>query len=141
MPKGARLVLNLSERIEHVTVSLLLPVFFALTGLRTNIRVVSGWEMWFYFVLIFTVAVVGKLGGSMISARLTGMSWREAGALGVLLNTRGLIELVILNIGLDMGVISSALFSMVVLMALITTFMTSPLLALIYPTELFTRDS
>jgi Kef-type K+ transport system membrane component KefB len=88
--------------------------------------------MWLYFGLIMAVAIVGKFGGSALAARLTGMPWREAGALGVLMNTRGLVELVVLNIGLDIGVISPALFTMLVLMALVTTFATTPLLHWIY---------
>jgi len=84
--------------------------------------------------IIIAVAIAGKFGGATFSARLNGMSWREAGAVGLLMNTRGLMELVVLNIGLDIGVISPALFTMMVLMALVTTFMTTPLLKLMYPT-------
>lgn len=133
MPKGESFVHALNEKLEDVTVVLLLPLFFAFTGLRTAFGLVSGAEMWGYTALIVLVAVAGKFGGSALAARATGMSWREAGALGVLMNTRGLMELVILNIGLDIGVISPALFAMMVLMALFTTFMTSPLLAWILP--------
>jgi Kef-type K+ transport system membrane component KefB len=97
--------------------------------------------MWFYCALIIIVAIVGKFGGATISARLTGMSWREAGAIGILMNTRGLMELVILNVGLEIGVISPAVFAMMVLMALVTTFMTTPLLESIYSAELWHRDS
>jgi Kef-type K+ transport system membrane component KefB len=86
------------------------------------------------------VAVGGKWGGSALAAGLTGMSWREAGAVGVLMNTRGLMELVILNVGLDIGVISPALFAMMVIMALATTFMTSPLLAWVYPSRIAASD-
>ena len=88
--------------------------------------------MWFYCGLIIVVAIAGKFGGATLSARLSGMPWREAGAIGILMNTRGLMELVILNIGLDIGVISPTLFAMMVLMALVTTFMTTPLLDLVY---------
>jgi Kef-type K+ transport system membrane component KefB len=92
--------------------------------------------MWFYCGLIILVATLGKLGGSAVAARLSGMPTREALGLGVLMNTRGLMELIILNIGLDIKVISPALFSMMVVMALFTTFMTTPLLELICPTRL-----
>lgn len=112
---------------------LLLPIFFALTGLRTSITLVKGPTMWFCCALIILVAIAGKLGGSMIAARIAGMPWREGAGLGVLMNTRGLMELVILNIGFDIKVISPAVFSMMVLMALVTTFMTTPLLQWIYP--------
>jgi Kef-type K+ transport system membrane component KefB len=88
--------------------------------------------MWFYCALVIAVAILGKFGGSTLSARLTGMPWREAGALGILMNTRGLMELVLLNIGLDIGVISPALFAMLVLMALVTTFMTAPFFEWVY---------
>ena len=132
MPKHHGFVHALTEKLEDTAVVLLLPLFFAFTGLRTSIGLVSGAEMWFYCVLIIFVAIAGKFGGSTIAARISGMPWREAGAIGILMNTRGLMELVLLNIGLDIGVLSPALFTMLVLMALITTFMTAPLLQWIY---------
>jgi Kef-type K+ transport system membrane component KefB len=132
MPKDSGFVRTLTEKLEDVTVVLLLPLFFAFTGLRTSIGLVSGSEMWFYCALIITVAVLGKFLGASVAARVSGMSWSEASALGVLMNTRGLVELVVLNIGLDIGVISPALFAMMVIMALTTTFMTTPLLDLIH---------
>ncbi|HEX8210854.1 MAG TPA: cation:proton antiporter [Longimicrobium sp.] len=141
MPKGERFVHALTEKLEDVTVVLLLPLFFAFTGLRTSLALLEGAEMWGYAALIILVAVAGKWGGSTLAARFTGMNWREAGAVGVLMNTRGLMELVILNIGLDIGVISPALFAMMVLMALVTTFMTSPLLEWIYPARMIRRDA
>src|SRR5213075_214729 len=104
------------------------------------IGLLSGADMWFFCGLIILVAIVGKFGGATFSARLSGMPWREAGAVGVLMNTRGLMELVVLNIGLDIGVISPALFTMMVLMALVTTFMTTPLLDLVYPAEQHWQD-
>ena len=132
MPKEPEFVHALDQKLHDLAVVLLLPIFFAFTGLRTSIGLVDGLEMWFYCALIIFVAIAGKFGGSSISARITGLPWREAGALGILMNTRGLMELVILNIGLDIGVISPALFAMMVLMALITTFMTSPILEWLY---------
>lgn len=136
MPKGDRFVHAITDKLLDLTVVLLLPLFFAFTGLRTRIGLVDGAEMWMLCGLVILVAVAGKLGGSAVAARATGMDWREAGAIGALMNTRGLMELVILNIGLDIGVISPAVFAMMVLMALATTFMASPLLALIYPARL-----
>jgi Kef-type K+ transport system membrane component KefB len=133
MPKEERLIAQLTLRIESVTQVLLLPIFFAYTGLRTSIQALNGTEMWLYCALVLLVAMLGKFGGSSIAARVSGMSWRDSTAIGVLMNTRGLMELVILNIGLDLGVISTALFSMMVVMALATTFMTTPLLEFIYP--------
>jgi Kef-type K+ transport system membrane component KefB len=141
MPKDRRFVSYLSEKFESVAVLLLLPVFFAFTGLRTRIGLVNGAQMWFYCLLIIGVAILGKVGGSGVAARLGGMSWRDATALGILMNTRGLMELVVLNMGLDIKVISPALFSMMVVMALVTTFMTAPLLQWIYPPRLRHRDA
>jgi Kef-type K+ transport system membrane component KefB/nucleotide-binding universal stress UspA family protein len=136
MPKDSGFVHELTEKLQDVTVVFFLPLFFAVTGLRTSIGLVSGTEMWIDCGLIVAVAVVGKFGGSALAARLTGLSWREAGALGALMNTRGLIQLVFLTVGLEIGIISPALFTMMVLMALATTFMTSPLLEWIYPARM-----
>lgn len=141
MPKEPGFVHALTGRLEDVTVVLLLPLYFAFTGLRTSIGLIGGLELWLITGLIILVAVLGKFGGSALAARTTGMSWREAGAIGVLMNTRGLVELVILNVGLDIGVLSPTLFAMMVLMALVTTFMTAPLLELVYPTRLIRQDA
>jgi Kef-type K+ transport system membrane component KefB len=141
MPKHPGFVDALMEKINDTIVVLLLPLFFALTGLRTSITLLNGAQIWFYFALIILVAVAGKFGGSTLAARLSGMGWREAGALGVLMNTRGLMELVLLNIGLDIGVISPTLFAMLVLMALVTTFMTAPVLEWIYFARFYPKKS
>jgi Kef-type K+ transport system membrane component KefB len=141
MPKERNFVRDLTEKLEGLPVILLLPLFFTATGLRTRIELISGAEMWFYCALIIIVATAGKLGGSMLSSRISGMTWREAGSLGLLMNTRGLMELVILNIGFDIGVISPALFSMMVLMAIVTTFMTSPVLELVYRDQPATKET
>jgi len=133
MPKEQKFVQYVLDRFETITVTLLLPLFFAFTGLRTNIGLVKGVEMWMYCGLIVLVATVGKLGGSTLASWLTGMPVREAAGLGTLMNTRGLMELVILDIGLDIKVISPALFSMMVVMALVTTFMATPLLVWFCP--------
>jgi Kef-type K+ transport system membrane component KefB len=128
MPKGADFVDHVLQKFESLTVVVLLPLFFAFSGLRTSIGLVSGGGMWIDAVIIIALAIAGKLGGSAIAGRMAGMQWRDAAALGILMNTRGLMELVILNIGLDIGVISPGLFSILVLMALVTTVMTTPLL-------------
>jgi Kef-type K+ transport system membrane component KefB len=133
MPKEKKFVRYILDRFETVAITMLLPLFFAFTGLRTNVGLVNGSEMWIYCGLIILVATVGKLGGSMVASWLAGMPVREAAGLGTLMNTRGLMELVILNIGLDIKVISPTLFSMMVLMALFTTFMTTPVLEIICP--------
>ena len=141
MPKEPGLVHGLREKLEDLTVVFLLPLFFAFTGLRTSIGLVTDPEMWTIAALIMLVAVAGKFGGSTLAARATGLDWREAGAVGILMNTRGLMELVILNIGLELGVISPAVFTMMVMMALLTTFMTTPLLELIYPARRIREES
>jgi Kef-type K+ transport system membrane component KefB len=123
---------DVRKRLKVPVVVLLIPLFFAFTGLRTNIGLISGSEMILYCGLVFLVAVAGKFGGSMIAARVMGTPWREAAAIGVLMNTRGLIELVILNIGMDIGVLTPPLFSIMVLMAMGTTLMTTPILLWIY---------
>ena len=127
MPAGADLERSVTRLIEPVTMTLLLPLFFAFTGLRTNVQLIDNPALWLDAALFLVVAIIGKGGASMIAARVMGMRWRAAGVLGVLLNTRGLMELVILNIGFELGILSPLVYSMLVLMALITTFMTSPI--------------
>jgi Kef-type K+ transport system membrane component KefB len=129
MPKNERMVADVVDRIESLSLALLLPLFFALTGLRTRIDSLSNKSMWGYATAIIATAVVGKLAGAAFTARVTGMNWQDSFGLGVLMNTRGLVELVILNAGLDLGILSPALFTMMILMALVTTFMTSPILS------------
>ena len=141
MPRHGELSRELSDKFEALIVVLLLPIYFALTGLRSSIFLISGAKMWIYCAVIIVLAVVGKWGGSMFSARLNGMSWRESAAVGILMNTRGLVELVILNIGLDLGILSPALFSIMVLMALVTTLMTTPLLRWVYPEPITSPQS
>lgn len=141
MPRNHELLKELSQKFEAVVVVFLLPLYFAFTGLRSSIFLIAGSQMWLYCAAIILLAVIGKLGGSLVSARLNGMPWREAVAVGILMNTRGLVELVILNIGLDLGILSPALFSMMVLMALVTTLMTTPLLKWVYPEHLAHQQS
>jgi Kef-type K+ transport system membrane component KefB len=133
MPRGEAFASGLRGRIESLTLVLLLPLFFAYNGLRTNISLVHGARMWELCGVIVLVAIASKLLVSSLGARLSGMTWRESLAVGVLVNTRGLVELVILNVGLDLQVLSPTLFSMMVIMALATTFMTAPLLDWFYP--------
>lgn len=124
---------KVANKTGHVVVVLLLPLFFAYSGLRTQIGLLSTAGDWAICSLIVLVACIGKFGGTALAARLTGTPFREAAALGILMNTRGLMELVILNVGLDLGVISNKLFAMMVIMALVTTFMTSPVLRWLCP--------
>jgi Kef-type K+ transport system membrane component KefB len=129
VPKNGRMIADLVDRMESLSLALLLPLFFALTGLRTRIDLLTDRSLWGYAGAIIATAVAGKLAGAAFTARATGMNWKDSLGLGVLMNTRGLVELVILNAGLDLGILSPALFTMMVLMALVTTFMTSPILA------------
>jgi Kef-type K+ transport system membrane component KefB len=131
MPSHTPLRVFLRERLEALSTVLLLPLFFAFTGLRTQIGLLNDWQSWAMCVGIIAVAISGKYGGSMLAARWTGLSWSDALAMGTLMNTRGLMKLVVLNIGYDLGILSPHLFAMMVLMALVTTFMTGPLLALL----------
>jgi Kef-type K+ transport system membrane component KefB len=131
MPSHGRLAEQLRIRTEDVVTVLFLPVFFAFTGLRTSLGLVDTADDWVMLGAIIGVASVGKLGGSALAARAAGLSWRDSGTIGILMNTRGLMELIVLNVGLDLGVLSPKLFAMLVLMALVTTFLTSPLLDLV----------
>lgn len=136
MPKEAVFVQTLHEKLEDIAIVLLLALFFAISGLLVNINLVHGTMLWFWCALIIFTAILGKLGGTTLATRLTGLPWREAGAHWRPDEcARGLIELVILNVGLEIGVITLTLFTMMVLMALGTTLMTSPLLVWIYPTS------
>jgi Kef-type K+ transport system membrane component KefB len=128
VPHESRIGHLVRDKIEDVVRVLFLPAFFAFTGLRTEIGLVHTAQDWMLCALIIAVATAGKFGGTAIAARMTGIDWRDSAALGVLMNSRGLVELIVLNIGLDLGVLSPRLFTMLVLMALVTTMMTSPLL-------------
>lgn len=128
IPHNSRTAAELRDKLEDTTVVLLLPVFFAFTGLRTQVALLSGWEHWAFCGLIVLLASAGKFGGSYVAARLTGLDRRDSASIGVLMNTRGLMELIVLNVGFDLGILSQTLFAMCVIMALITTAATAPLL-------------
>lgn len=140
IPHEGRLAQQLRVRIEDVVGVLLLPVFFAFTGMRTEIGLVGGSD-WLFLGLVILVATLGKFGGTLVAARFSGMPWRDASALGVLMNTRGLMELIVLNVGLDMGVLTPTLFTMMVLMALVTTFTTTPVLSLLLGRPSLPKDA
>jgi K+:H+ antiporter len=131
IPSTAGLRMLLKEKLETFSAVALLPLFFAFTGLRMQISLLNDWHSWVIGAVIVVVAIAGKLGASSLMARLTGMNWRDSFSLGVLMNTRGLVELIVLNIGYDLGILSARAFAMLVLMALITTFMTGPMLSLV----------
>jgi Kef-type K+ transport system membrane component KefB len=121
----------LRARLDMITSVLLLPLFFALTGLRTRLDLLNDARMWWWAGIVLIGAVFGKMGGAVLAARWTGQSWRNAAALGALLNTRGLVELVVLNIAYSIGAFSPTLFTMMVVMALVTTMSTTPILNLL----------
>jgi Kef-type K+ transport system membrane component KefB len=131
IPRESALAQALVHKLQDLVTVLLLPAFFAMTGMRTEIGLVAGAGQWALCGLIIVVATLGKFGGTFMAARLAGLAWREAGSLGVLMNTRGLMELVVLNIGLDLRIISPTLFAMMVLMALVTTIATTPILSIL----------
>jgi Kef-type K+ transport system membrane component KefB len=133
IPHDSAIARTFTRKLEDLVTVLLLPAFFAFTGMRTQIGLVAGVEQWLVCGLIMLVATAGKFGGTLVAARFSGLDWRDSTALGLLMNTRGLMELIVLNIGLDLRVISPALFAMMVLMALMTTMATAPLLHLLIP--------
>jgi Kef-type K+ transport system membrane component KefB len=134
-PSESFLARNLRAKLEDFVVVFLLPAFFAFTGLRTQIGLLNSGADWLFCGLTIVTASLGKFGGSAITARLYGLDWRHASALGTLLNTRGLMELIVLNVGLELNVISPELFTMLVIMALFTTFLTTPVLVWILPKD------
>jgi Kef-type K+ transport system membrane component KefB len=133
MPRVPEVQKEIHDRLESPVVTFLLPVFFVVVGLATRVDLLDSAYLWGVTALVCVTAIAGKWGGSMIAARLTGERWQDAAAIGILMNTRGLTELVILSVGLELGVISTAIFTIMVLMALVTTLMATPMLAIISP--------
>lgn len=131
MPESAKFRSLFIEKVEDVSLVLLLPLFFVFTGLRTQIGLLNEPYLWAVTGLIILVAVLGKFMGSALTARFVGQTWKDSLSIGALMNTRGLMELVVLNIGYDLGVLTPEIFAMMVIMALVTTFMTGPALDLI----------
>lgn len=131
MPANVSFRNILIEKVEDVALIILLPLFFVFTGLRTEIGLLNNAHLWSICGLIILVAIVGKFAGSMLAAKFVGQSWKDSLAIGALMNTRGLMELIVLNIGYDLGVLSKEIFTMMVIMALVTTFLTGPVLDLL----------
>jgi len=131
IPHDSAIAREFTHKLENVVSVLLLPAFFAYVGMRTEIGLLAGWTNWLVCGVIILAATAGKWGGTLAAGRLTGLDWRTSASLGVLMNTRGLMELIVLNIGLDLGVISPTVFAMMVIMALATTLATTPLLILL----------
>lgn len=132
MPANFNFRRVMMEKLEDVSVVLLLPLFFVFTGLRTEIGLLNDSNHWIVCIVIILTAVAGKFGGTTLASRIVGQSWKESLSLGALMNTRGLMELIVLNIGYDLGVLTPEVFAMLVLMALVTTFMTGPALDIIH---------
>jgi Kef-type K+ transport system membrane component KefB len=130
-PRVPQWQLALRERLDMIVSVLLLPLFFALTGMRTRLDLLNDGSMWLWAALVLLAAVFGKMGGAALAARWSGQSWRDAVALGALLNTRGLVELIVLNIAYSVGAFTPTLFTMLVVMALVTTMITAPMLNLL----------
>ena len=124
-----RLLAGLIERVEHVAVLVLLPVFFVLSGLSTSGNLFSA-DVGFAFVLVLAVAIAGKVLGGMAGARIAGQGWRDSLTIGALMNARGMMELVVIKVGLDAGVIDRRMFTLLLLMAITTTLMTTPMVVL-----------
>lgn len=131
MPSNIGFRKVMMEKVEDISLVFFLPLFFAFTGLRTQIGLINSPELWGVCALLVAVAIAGKLGGCAIASRLVGESWKDSLTIGTLMNTRGLMELVALNIGYEMGVLPPSIFVILVIMALVTTFMTTPLLHLV----------
>eukprot|EP01113_Clastostelium_recurvatum_P045391 TRINITY_DN7795_c0_g1_i5.p1 TRINITY_DN7795_c0_g1~~TRINITY_DN7795_c0_g1_i5.p1 ORF type:complete len:769 (+),score=163.92 TRINITY_DN7795_c0_g1_i5:325-2307(+) len=127
MPRENRFALRLTERLEDLVMALLLPLYFCYSGLRTNIAALDDGVAWGLTALIIFTACLGKIGAATIPSRLLGLAWRESFVIGILMNTKGLVELIVLNLGLQVGVLTVKTFTMFVLMALFTTFITTPM--------------
>ncbi len=128
IPHESRVSTQVHDRLADVVRVLFLPAFFAFTGMRTELGLVHTLGDWLTCGLIIAAATAGKFGGTTLAARACGIDWRDSAALGILMNTRGLVELIVLNIGLELGVLTPRLFTMLVIMAVVTTMMTSPIL-------------
>ena len=131
MPANLSFRRIMTEKVEDVALVLFLPLFFVFTGLRTEIGALNTAHLWVVCALFVAVSIVGKLAGAALSARFVGESWKDSLSIGVLMNTRGLMELIVLNIGYEMGVLPSSIYVIFVIMALFTTFMATPSLVLI----------
>jgi Kef-type K+ transport system membrane component KefB len=137
LPRDGDLRRQVRSRLEDFVLVLLLPSFFAFTGMRTRIGLLSGGHAWMVCLAVLGVAMLGKFGGTFVASRFVGLGWRPSTALGLLMNTRGLMELIVLDVGLELGMITPTVYTMLVLMAIVTTFTTTPLLDLVLRREAF----
>ncbi len=121
------------RRLNDFVIVFFLPVFFTYTGLRTKMGAMTGGKLWLFCGLILAAAIVGKFGGCTLAARASGIAWRESSIIGVMMNTRALMELIVINVGYDLGIIPETVFFMLVFMAVFTTYMTAPILRRLIP--------
>jgi Kef-type K+ transport system membrane component KefB len=140
VPKRDGFAHALVDKLESVITVLLIPLFFVVSGLRTHIELVGSTTTAVACIAIIVVACAGKIGGTLLAGRICGLSWRDASALGVMLNTRGLMELIVINVGFELGVFSSAIFSMMVVMVIATSLIAVPVLSRVYPERDAIRD-
>ncbi|EGN94001.1 hypothetical protein SERLA73DRAFT_63288 [Serpula lacrymans var. lacrymans S7.3] len=141
VPREGGLTIALTEKLEDMVSIIFLPLYFTISGLNTNLGLLNNGITWGFTIAICSLAFTGKFGGCMLAARFSGFSWREASAVGALMSCKGLVELIVLNVGLSAGILSQRVFSMFVLEAVLLTFMTTPLVNTLYPPERRTRVS
>jgi len=139
VPRDGGLAVALNEKLEDMVLVIFLPLYFTLSGLSTDLGLLNTGTIWAFTVVICVLAFTGKLGGCTLAARSAGFSWREAGTIGSLMSCKGLIELIVLNVGLSAGILTRLVFSMFVLEALVLTFATTPTVTYLYPAHLRTR--
>ncbi|GMK56105.1 hypothetical protein CspeluHIS016_0211610 [Cutaneotrichosporon spelunceum] len=141
IPHEGGFAIGITERIDDLVTMLFLPIYFTLSGLNTNIGTLTDGRAWGYVIVLCVVGFVGKFGGCAVTAKWLGYTWRESGAIGMLMSCKGLVELIVLNVGLEAGIIEEKLFSMLVLVAVVLTFITTPCTLLIYPYKYHTRTN
>ncbi|KAG8214382.1 Sodium/hydrogen exchanger family-domain-containing protein [Butyriboletus roseoflavus] len=135
VPREGGLTITLTEKLEDMVLIIFLPIYFTLSGLNTNLGLLDNGITWAFTIAIIVLAFLGKFGGCMIASRVAGYGWRESSAIGALMSCKGLVELIVLNVGLQAGILSQRVFSMFVLQAITLTFITTPLVLAIYPPE------
>ena len=140
MPKEDRFQVMLRERLEYFTSAFLLPIFFAIVGVRTHIGLLNSFHDWAVCLLVLAVAIIGKWGGTYMASRYVGIEKRDALIMGSLMNSRGLMEVIIINLGYDLGIFSEKIFAIMMIMAIVTTFMTSPLVSIFMRKKTFNES-
>ncbi|KAI5996532.1 Sodium/hydrogen exchanger family-domain-containing protein [Pisolithus orientalis] len=141
VPREGGLAITLTEKLEDMVSIVFLPLYFTLSGLNTNLRLLNNGITWAFTIAIVALSFTGKFGGCTLAAKFSGFGWREASTVGSLMSCKGLVELIVLNVGLEAGILSQTVFSMFVLEALTLTFLTTPLVSVLYPPERRVRAS